>query len=167
MNFRSPPAGPAGQRNLLLRADRVPGSAVVAVYGLVMTIIGGIQANDGVKYRYPLTLRPDQLTAHAPPRAIHQTPRFAEGLLSVVPVPRQNAQAQRGRRRGASRANAAVASAVSSSAAGARPPCRDGGIGGLGVRGVLPAVFADGGAVAFHIEDVVARIWKARPRRQP
>ena len=30
---------------------------VVAVYGLVMTIIGGIKANDGVKYRYPLTLR--------------------------------------------------------------------------------------------------------------
>lgn len=30
---------------------------VVAVYGLVMTIIAGIKANDGVKYRYPLTLR--------------------------------------------------------------------------------------------------------------
>lgn len=29
----------------------------VMLYGLVMTIIGGVQANNGVRYRYPLTLR--------------------------------------------------------------------------------------------------------------
>lgn len=30
---------------------------LVALYGLVMTIIGGVQANNGVRYRYPFTLR--------------------------------------------------------------------------------------------------------------
>jgi uncharacterized Tic20 family protein len=29
----------------------------VLLYGLVMTIIGGVQANNGVRYRYPFTLR--------------------------------------------------------------------------------------------------------------
>jgi uncharacterized Tic20 family protein len=30
---------------------------IVALYGLVMTIIGGVNANNGVRYRYPFTLR--------------------------------------------------------------------------------------------------------------
>ena len=30
---------------------------IVGLYGLVMTIIGGVKANNGERYRYPLTLR--------------------------------------------------------------------------------------------------------------
>ena len=30
---------------------------IVAVFGLIMIIIASIKANDGVKYRYPLTIR--------------------------------------------------------------------------------------------------------------
>ncbi len=35
----------------------IPMLFAVGIYGLVMTIIAGIKANEGVRYRYPYTLR--------------------------------------------------------------------------------------------------------------